>query len=242
VTTISHTIPFDVTSGAAATLRRWVGTVTWTRDLTTQVVTASVSCTRTEGTSNSGVYFYWPEPIPVEFRPEQTTYPDMEQGVSTEFRVDGLGYLYVYGLPAVKDDYVKYVTGAPVQEDELPPTDSFLGDINVLIEAIGVPVHSGYAPSGVALPYVVSRPLLVDTVTELAINGDAVDWDFNFSVYCCGASVEASFNLALAVIGTLQGARVRGTTLAASMGYNGAEVEGHYESQVTVQLNQGGLS
>ena len=104
-----------------------------------------------------------------------------------------------------------------------------------------VPSHEGYPPTGAKLPYVVSRPLLVDDV-ELALNGDALGWDFQFSLYCCGASVEASFNLALAVIGTLQGARVGGTTLAASMGYNGAEVEGHYESQVTVQLNQGGIS
>jgi hypothetical protein len=105
-----------------------------------------------------------------------------------------------------------------------------------------VPAHTGYAPTGAPLPYVVSRPLLVDTVTELAISGDAIDWDFQYTLYCCAASVEASFNLALAVIGTLQGAYVGGTTLAASMGYNGAEVEGHYESQVTVQLNQGGIA
>ena len=30
--------------------------------------------------------------------------------------------------------------------------------------------------------------------------------------------------------------------LAASIGYVGAQVEGHYESQVTAQINQGALT
>ena len=120
-----------------------------------------------------------------------------------------------------------YTTDAPAPPDPGPGSQ--------------VPVYIGYAPSGAQLPYLVMRPLIIDTVTDLALMGAAIDWDSQFSVYCCAASVEASFNLALAVIGTTQGARVQGTTLSASMGYNGAEVEGHYESQVTVQLNQGAL-
>jgi len=115
---------------------------------------------------------------------------------------------------------------------------SIITEINALV--VSAPVHTGYAPTGAKLPYVVSRPLLLDTV-EVAINGDALGWDYQASLYCCAGSVEASFNLALAVVGTLQGTRVGGTTISASIGYSGAQVEGHYESQVTVQLNQGGI-
>ena len=117
---------------------------------------------------------------------------------------------------------------------------SILNDIDTLTEGI-TSSHVGYSPTGAALPYVVIRPLDMGLDIELNLDGSAVAWNTQASVYCCAASVEASFNLALAVIGTLQGARVQGTTLAASMGYNGAEVEGHYESQVTVQLAQGGI-
>ncbi|QWS69678.1 tail terminator [Microbacterium phage WilliamStrong] len=116
---------------------------------------------------------------------------------------------------------------------------SILNDIDALI--VSVPSHTGNAPTGAALPYVVSRPLIIDDAV-LAINGAAIDWDFQFSLYCAAASVEASFNAAVMVMGDLQGKRVGGTTLSTSMGYVGALVEGHYESQVTVQLNQGGIS
>lgn len=115
---------------------------------------------------------------------------------------------------------------------------SIFNDISGLITQ--VPSHTGEAPTNAELPYVVGRPLIVDDLA-VAMAGNAIDWDFQFSLYCCAASVEASFNLALSVIGTLQGQRVGGTTLSASMGYVGARVEGHYESQVTVQLNQGGI-
>jgi hypothetical protein len=118
---------------------------------------------------------------------------------------------------------------------------SIFTDISTQAEAVEVPVYTGYAPTGATLPYVVTRPLFIDTETEVSLDGKAVDWNHQYSLYCCAASVEASFNLALAVMRTLQGARVGGTTLDTSMGYNGAEVEGHYESQVTVQLNQGGI-
>lgn len=115
---------------------------------------------------------------------------------------------------------------------------SILEEIEALVTQ--APIHTGYAPTGAQLPYVVHRPLLVDDQT-VAVSGDAIDWDFQSSLYCAGASVEACFNLALAVSGTLQGARVGNTTLSVSIGYVGAEVEGHYESQITVQLNQGGI-
>lgn len=115
---------------------------------------------------------------------------------------------------------------------------SLLNDINALVTETSC--YLGYAPTGAKLPYVVHRPLLVDDQT-VAVAGNAIDWDFQSTLYCCAGSVEASFNLALAVVGTLQGARVGGSTLSASIGYSGAEVEGHYESQITVQINQGGI-
>lgn len=115
---------------------------------------------------------------------------------------------------------------------------SIFNDITALVTA--APAHEGYAPTGAKTPYVVSRPLLADDL-EIALNGDALGWDFQFSLYCAAASVEASFNLAIAVMQDLQGKRVGGTTLTTSMGYIGAQVEGHYESQVTVQLNQGDI-
>lgn len=115
---------------------------------------------------------------------------------------------------------------------------SILTDITDKVTA--APCVVGYPATGQTLPYVVSRPLLADSL-EGAINGKAIDWDFQFSLYCCGASVEASFNLAVLVMAEVHGARVGGTTLKTSMGYSGAQVEGHYETQVTVQLNQGGI-
>ena len=117
-----------------------------------------------------------------------------------------------------------------------------MSDIGTALEAggVGVPVYPGYPVTGAVLPYVVYRPLLV-AVPDLALCGDAVAWDFQFAVYCCGASVEASFNLAKIVAGVLQGKHVEGSTLTTSMGYIGAFLEGRYESQVTAQIYQGEL-
>ena len=115
-----------------------------------------------------------------------------------------------------------------------------LNDVNALVTAAGLPVYTGYAPTGTQLPYIVHRPLILDTV-ESAINGDALYWDYQTTLYVCAGSVEAAFNMSVLLMRALQGALVGGTTLSASMGYAGAQVEGHYESQVTVQLNQGGI-
>ena len=117
---------------------------------------------------------------------------------------------------------------------------SILNDITALGQAAGLTIHMGYAPTGAKLPYTVHRPLILDDI-EVAIAGNAIDWDYQTSLYACGASVEASFNLAVELIHALQGAPCGGTTLSTSMGYSGAPVEGHYETQVTVQLNQGGI-
>ena len=113
--------------------------------------------------------------------------------------------------------------------------------ISTLARSAGLTVFDGYAKTGSQPPYVVNRPLILDT-EDIALCGQAIDWDFNFGLYCVGASVEASYNLALAVIQALQGARVGSSTLSCSMGYTGAQVESRYESQVAVQINQGALS
>lgn len=115
-----------------------------------------------------------------------------------------------------------------------------MNDITTALSGLGVPVYDGYPATGARLPYIVHRPFLVD-VPDTAVCGDAVSWDYQHAVYCCGASVEASFNLAKMVLGALQGKRIGGSVLATSMGYVGARVEGHYESQVTAQSYQGGI-
>lgn len=103
-------------------------------------------------------------------------------------------------------------------------------------------VYPGYAATGARLPYVVSRPSSLVDGEERAISGDSVAWDMQFMFYCCAASVEASYNLALQVIGNLDGVWVLGSTITTSIGYIGASVEGHYETLVTVQSYQGGLN
>lgn len=115
-----------------------------------------------------------------------------------------------------------------------------LQELKDSMASLGAPVHVGYAPSNAKLPYVVLRPLIIDP-TDLAINGDAIDWDSQTAAYACGSSVEASFNLAKAVMRACQGGRVSGYVLTTSMGYSGAPVEGHYEAQVTIQSDQGGI-
>lgn len=117
---------------------------------------------------------------------------------------------------------------------------SILNDIDALVTA--APSHIGYAPTGAKAPYVVTRPLLIGDALDRALSGDSMGWDTQVSLYCVGASVEASFNLAVLVMRDLDAKPVGGTTLSTSMGYIGAQVEGQYETQVTVQLNQGSIS
>lgn len=131
-------------------------------------------------------------------------------------------------------DYVVTWQAAPAVA-----TSPSLSALSALIQPTG-PTHTGYAPTGAKLPYNVLRPMVLDP-EALALDGSAIDWDLQYGVYCCGASVEASFNLAKLVIMAVHGQRLGGTTLSASMGYSGAQVEGHYECQVTIQLNQGGI-
>jgi hypothetical protein len=113
-------------------------------------------------------------------------------------------------------------------------------EITALVEAADLTIYPGYAVTGAPLPYTVHRPLIFGEA-DVSVAGVALDWDYQSSLYACAESVEASFNLAVLLMQALSGARVSGSTLSTSMGYSGAQVEGHYECQVTVQLNQGGI-
>ncbi|QDF15740.1 tail terminator [Microbacterium phage Finny] len=100
----------------------------------------------------------------------------------------------------------------------------------------------GFPKSNAKAPFVAIRPLtLIEGDEGTAITGDFMTLDDQTSAYCAGASVEASYNLALLVMGACQATRVDGYVLTTSMGYSGALVEGLYESQVTIQHNRGGI-
>ena len=114
--------------------------------------------------------------------------------------------------------------------------------INVYRADPTLPVlHNGQPATGATLPYVVLRPLWFGHTGSLAIAGTDVVWDTQFSLYACASSVEASYNLGLAIIRSLQGKYVAGSTIEASMGYSGAPIEGRFETQVTIQQNSGGI-
>lgn len=115
-----------------------------------------------------------------------------------------------------------------------------MSSITAALASVGVQVFDGYPDTGAKMPYLVNRPMIIQP-DELALSGDALDWSFQWGVYCCGGSVEASFNLAKSVISRLQGVRVGDSTLSCTIGYVGASVESHYESQVTLQINQGAI-
>lgn len=115
-----------------------------------------------------------------------------------------------------------------------------LNTIKAVYQGVDAAHYVGYPDTGSTVPFTCVRPLIINP-DELALNGEALVWDDQFTVYCAGGSVEASYNLAVLVIQATHGSRVGGTTLSSSMGYVGAPVEGHYESQVTIQLNQGGI-
>jgi hypothetical protein len=119
---------------------------------------------------------------------------------------------------------------------------STLNDINAVILAADptVDIVVGYPATGQQVPFIAHRPLFIGG-DVIATTGEVIDWDHQTTLYVAAGSVEASYNFACDVMRWLDGARVAGTTLSTSMGYSGAQVEGHYESQVTVQLNVGGI-
>lgn len=110
-----------------------------------------------------------------------------------------------------------------------------------LVKAAGANAFSGYPGTGSVPPYVVVRPLTSEP-GDLTLNGMPVVRDTRFTAYCVGASVDASYNLAKLTVGAVQGERVAGNVASCSIGYSGAQVESRYETQVTIQLDQGELS
>lgn len=100
-------------------------------------------------------------------------------------------------------------------------------------------VYSGYPATSALPPYVTLKPLTM-TPTDIAICGDATAWDSQFTASCTARSAEAADNLARDLAQSLQGRPLAGCTLACSVAYSGALVEGLYESLVTIQINEGG--
>jgi hypothetical protein len=234
---ITHVHPFNVTAGSGSTLRTWQGTITWSRDDTTQVVSMRVQGIWT-GPSTAGLYIFFNDaPVPAAFRPEIDQYPYIPP-VSFDIKPDGTGSAYVSGT-GVADATFNYYTPAPTVEPQ-PDTGSTLEDINEYVRLAGMTIYTGYAPTGAEAPYAVHRPLFIGE-ENISTAGEIIDWDYQTSIYCCGASVEASFNMARDVMNAIQGKRTGGAVMSTSMGYMGAPVEGHYETQVTVQFNTGGI-
>lgn len=122
-----------------------------------------------------------------------------------------------------------------------PTPSATLAALSGLLAPLGVGSHVGYAPTGAALPYICVRPLFTDNEGLVTLDGDAISWGVQYSVYCAGESVDASYNLATAAMNLLQGAPFGDSVLDTTVGYIGAPVEGHYESQVTATTHQGGI-
>lgn len=116
-----------------------------------------------------------------------------------------------------------------------------LADIITVLQTTGVPVYEGAPATGAQLPYIVVRPLNL-SADDVALSGDAVVWDSQVAAYCCAAGSTASFNVAKLLIQATQGTRVGDSTMTNTLGYVGARVEGNYETQVTIQVHQGGIS
>ena len=102
------------------------------------------------------------------------------------------------------------------------------------------PVYIGYAASGAQAPFAVLRPIIINPI-DIAISGAQIDWDGQYGLYCAAESVEASYNLALLMMRQLAGKRLPGGVATVSMGYGPSLLEGLYETQVTIQFNQGGI-
>lgn len=106
--------------------------------------------------------------------------------------------------------------------------------------SVGVPVYNGYAATAARVPYVVVRPMTLDPLQE-SVGGPAMVWDTRYALYAVAGSVAASYNLAVSLLQVLNGARISGSYMSASLGYVGALTEGAYETQVTTLSMKGSL-
>ena len=112
-------------------------------------------------------------------------------------------------------------------------------DVVTILQSANVTVYSGYAFTEATAPYIVVRPLafIPDTLT---LSGTPFASAESFSVYCCGASVEASFNLALSVMSVIADQRIGGYVPVMRINYTGAEVQGLYETNLEITMETGG--
>ena len=119
MTVLEHVYPFNINSGTDANARNHTGTITWTRDDTTQVVSMRVQWVRT-GVGTGAIYVNFPAgTVPAEMAPEIDQYPYVD-GVSFEIRASDLGgYTYISG--ATGDAEYRYTTDAPIVEPEPEP-------------------------------------------------------------------------------------------------------------------------
>jgi hypothetical protein len=154
VTVLEHVHPYVGNAGSGLTARTHTGTITWTRDDATQVVTMRIVGARTAGTVTSGMYVTFPAgTVPVEMRPERDTAAVDDPISLEELRTDGGGYIYVSG--AVPYDWaVRYVTGSPVvvpepePEPEPGPTEFEAEFADWLVVTLDVETYLGAGPKG----------------------------------------------------------------------------------------------
>lgn len=100
------------------------------------------------------------------------------------------------------------------------------------LSVLGVPVYMGYAPTHAEPPYVVYRIMTQADGEHVSVCGGPYLQDVAIGVYCCAASYEASVRLGLDASAALRSGMGHPITL--STGYNGAQVGGLYETQITM--------
>ena len=113
---------------------------------------------------------------------------------------------------------------------------------STLIEAQPVPSTSmiaiGDVPSQVAYPYIVIRPIYT-APDERAVCGQSLTWGQQVGVYCVAQAPDASMYIAHNVIGALDGEMIDGAVLQAEATYSGSNVNGVFESLVTIRYEKG---
>lgn len=115
-----------------------------------------------------------------------------------------------------------------------------LQEMSQIARTVGVPVYVGYAATGANAPYVVIRPMSLDSLSS-SVGGESVVWDDRYAFYAVSNSVEASHALSIALMQAVEGARISGSYVSTSIGYVGSLVEGLYETQITALLMKGSL-
>jgi len=102
------------------------------------------------------------------------------------------------------------------------------------------PVYSGYAPTNAVPPYGVLRPISYSS-TDIGrpVSGRQWTMDVSIGLYCVAGSAAASLNMALDALTVLDGHNFAGTQLLCQLMYNGAFIDGRYETLVTINYTEG---